>query len=257
MTVRDLDKKGVPNTWGINELSEILTVHKEMEDVMSGKLMLVMVLSIDIMAIIIALTLGKTPGQYFGEGTFITYLSFLQLLVISGLAWVIFNVRKDGSKSKAWKAPFLIWLIIAIGSVFLSLDEVSGIHENIDRFIHGSFKLHETSFTDRIDDVMVGCYGLFGLMMLYIYREEFKKFRKTFPLLKVGFIFMFTMVALDIVTNRNDILPIFIPDPYVSEKLHSWLDAIEDMLKIIAEGLFIGALYYCFEIARRLHLKPS
>ncbi len=223
---------------------------------MSRKSILLIIISIDIIVIIIALVLGKTPDQYFGEGSFITYLSFFQLIVISILAWIIFKIRKGGSKLKEWRAPFFIWLIMAIAFTYLSLDEVCLIHENIDFFIHRIFKIQETGFTDRIDDVIVGCYGLFGLMVLYFYREELKKYREAFPLLIVGFIFMFSMVLLDIITNRKDILQILISKPYLVSKLHSWLGVIEDMFKIIAEGVFIGGFYCCLEIARRLRSKP-
>lgn len=226
---------------------------------------LVIILSIDVIAIIIALVMGKYPEQYFEEGAFITYLSFFQLLAASILAFVIFTIRKrkvGGTDKlvcpclKGRKTPFLVWLIIAIAFVYLSLDEICMIHERLDYFIRQIFNIKKTGFTDRIDDIIVGCYGLLGLITLYFSREEFKKYKDAFPLLKIGFVFMFLMVALDILTNRDDILKMFISNPYVLTRLFSWLSAIEDMFKIIAEGVFVAAFYYCFEIARRLRAEP-
>jgi len=222
---------------------------------MSRKSILVTIVSIDLIAIVIALILGKTPGQYFGERYPMTYLSSFQLLVISGLAWKIFVMRLDESRLKFWKGPFFIWLIVAMTFMYLSLDEVGSIHEKIDFFIHRFFKIRETGLTDRIDDVIVGCYGLIGLMVLYLFREELKKYREAFPLLTVGFIFMFSMVTLDILTGRKDILRILISNAYVVNRLHLWLSAIEDMFKIIAEGAFLVGFYYCLEITRRLRSK--
>lgn len=223
---------------------------------MSRKLILAIILSIDIIAVIIALMLGEYPEQYFGERTFVTFISFLQLLAISALAYIIFKIRKDDAKSKNWKAQSLVWLIIAIAFMYLSIDEVYEVHENLDFFIHHVFRIQETGLTDRIDDIIIGSYGLFGLVILYFHREEFKKYRDAFPLLKVGFILMFTMIVLDALTNREDVLEMFISDSYIVWEFFSWLNAIEDVFKIIAEGVFIGAFYYCLEITRRLSPEP-
>lgn len=219
---------------------------------MSSKFILALILSVDIIAITIALALGRSPEQYFEEGAFITYISFFQLSAVSLLACIVFGIRVGETRSSGWKALPIIWLIIAIAFIYLSLDEVYEIHENLDFLIHRAFKLRETGFTDRIDDIIVACYGLFGLAILYFQRKEFKKYRDTFPLLKVGFAFMFIMAALDTLTNRKDILQLFISNPYTCKKLFLWLEAIEDSFKIIAEGTFMGALYHCFEITRGL-----
>lgn len=162
---------------------------------MSRNLILAVILSIDVIAIIIASMAGKYPEQYFKEGAFITYLSFFQLLAASIFAFIIFCIRWVEAGLKGLKMPLLIWLVIGMAFVYMSLDEVWEIHENLDFFIHRIFNIQETGFTDRIDDVVVGCYGLFGLIILYFSREEFKKYREAFPLLKGGFVFMFIMVV--------------------------------------------------------------
>src|SRR3972149_1207390 len=103
---------------------------------MSRRSFLLIIASIDILAITAALILGEAPDQYFEEEGFITYLSFLQLLVVSAFAWNIFRLKNKNKgllELKTWKAPHFIWLIIAMGFVYLALDEALMVHENIDR----------------------------------------------------------------------------------------------------------------------------
>ena len=200
-------------------------------------------------AISIALTVGDT-FKNFSETGFITYFSFYQLLLIAGLARETFIMRKGGTKVNAWKMPYAIWLIMALAFLFMSMDEIFVIHEHADYFIHDIFKIRETALTDRIDDILVGCYGLIGLGGLYIYREELKKCREAFPLFITGFIVMFVMVCLDIFTNRDDILRLFISDATTVYHVFYWLNIIEDILKIITGGIFAGAFYHCYKITQ-------
>ena len=213
------------------------------------KLVLLAILAIDLVAVILAATLGETPDRYFGEEKFMTYFSFFQLQIIYGLSIAIFIVRINSQGIKNWKMP-LTWLIIAIAFIYFSLDEVKMIHEGIDRGIHKSLKIPVTGLTDRIDDIIVLFYGLGGLLFLYLFRQELRIYKKAHPFIITAFIFMFLMVFLDILTNREDILLRITNVDFVDRSYH-WLKAMEDSFKIISEGIFIGAFYHCFEIARR------
>lgn len=215
----------------------------------SHKNILRMVIIVDVIAISIALITGNAP-KHFAEAGFMTCFSFTQLLIIAAVAREIFIVRKGGAKAKVLKQPYVIWAVVAAAFVFLSIDEIATVHEHIDVFIHNIFMIRETALTDRIDDILVGGYGLLGLAGFYIYRVELKEYKKAFPLFIAGFIFMFIMVCLDILTNRDDIFRLFISDPSVLYYLDYWLKIAEDIFKIMAEGVFIGAFYYCLEIAR-------
>lgn len=66
-------------------------------------------------------------------------------------------------RSSFWRDPSVVWAIIASGFLFLAADEVLRIHENLDQLIHYVFGLKETNLTDRIDDLIVGMYGLVGI----------------------------------------------------------------------------------------------
>ncbi len=225
---------------------------------MSRQSILLIIASIDVLAITAALILGEIPNQYFEEEGFITHLSILQLLVVSAFAWNIFRLRIEDegrSELEAWKAPHFIWLIIAVGFLYLALDEALMVHENMDKVIHSIFRIHETSITDRIDDVIFGLYGLIGLIVLYFYREELTNYREAFPLLKVGFVLMFFSAALDIFP-KDDILGLLISKRSLFKRLRLLRRVIEESFKILSEGAFIAAFYYCLEITRKVTRQP-
>lgn len=85
----------------------------------STKKLLLITLFINFVAIagviIRVILLEKDPYRYFDEGSLINWLSGLQLLIIAGINWQIYNLRKasHGSKSKQF-----IWQFFAFGFVF-------------------------------------------------------------------------------------------------------------------------------------------
>ena len=81
--------------------------------------------------------------------------------------------------------------------------------------------------------------------------EVLKEYRKTFPLFLVGYVILFLMVGLDILTNRNDILSMVISNPDILNAVFSKGRILEDMFKVLAEGMFIVAFLACFRIARQ------
>ncbi|NET06305.1 MAG: hypothetical protein F6K16_16705 [Symploca sp. SIO2B6] len=194
---------------------------------------------------------GKRPSRYFNEGGYISWISFFQLLACAILAWRIFKLHKGKLTFSTPKSSYRLWSIIALGFLFLAIDEVVEIHERIEDMIFQSLNLEETSFTRRIDDLIVGSYGLIAVGILYFYKEEIKKYSQVIPIFVCGFILMFAMVIFDLVSNKSDLLFLLIGDESFSEIIKHWLRALEETLKIFSEGVFIGALYRCLQISRR------
>lgn len=184
--------------------------------------------------VVVALAIGLyilTGNDYFDEGGFVTVYSSLQLLTI---AFIVFKIHRCSPT----KRRFSIWKIIAAGFVFLAFDEAFKIHETIDGLIHVILSIQENAYTDRIDDYIIAVYAFIGLGFLYVYREEFLSYRSTLPYFVLGFVMLFGMVGLDVLTNRNDILPIYF-DAGVAETLHRYLTFGEESLKIFAEASFL------------------
>ena len=183
------------------------------------------VLLFETLAIVIALALGYLQGNIetpFKEGGLITWISFFQLLLIAGLSWKVFTLHNGVLNRRGWRSPQMVWAIIAIGFIYLAFDELTLIHETLDKFIHNLFVVRETALTDRLDDIIVGFYGLVGIGILYYYREALKKYVEVFPYLISGFVFLFVMVGFDIVANRYDPFLTMIENTSLRAMLHAW-----------------------------------
>jgi len=204
----------------------------------------------DFLAVLLALGLGfawhQNPTAYTGEGDPITWLSFAHLLVISGLAGGVFYSRTDGSLDLAvWRQPAFVWLLIALGFLFLAVDEVAKIHESLDRFAHRLLQRPETALTDRLDDAILLGYGLSGMAVLYAYRSELISYRPVLPLVVCGFVLFLFMGLLDALVNRPDVFLFMGISQEGSASLGKWLGGVEEGLKILAEAAFLGAAYTC------------
>ncbi len=139
---------------------------------MKERSVLILLLILNSLAIGLAIIIYKNTGyNHFGEKGFITILSAVQLLVVSMLSYKIYQARGMMGRSSFWRDPSVVWAIIASGFLFLAADEVLRIHENLDKLIHYVFGLKETNLTDRIDDLIVGMYGLVGIGVLIAYRD--------------------------------------------------------------------------------------
>ena len=59
--------------------------------------------------------------------------------------------------------------VMGAGFVFLAADDAFLIHENLDFKIHAALGIETTTWTDRIDDILIGVYGVVGLAVLFIF----------------------------------------------------------------------------------------
>jgi hypothetical protein len=204
----------------------------------------IIIFSINLMAVCVAVGVNNITGvdiyDEIRKGGFITILSVLQLLAISRISFKIYNVRRKNILKSTNYSSYRVWAIISLAFLFLATDELIKVHENIDDFIHEIFNLQETSLSDRIDDILIGLYGVTGIGVIIAYKDEFKGYQGFIPFLFVGFILLFLMVIIDVITNRNDILPLIFNDG-TSEILYVWLSFSEDPLKLFSEVFFLTA----------------
>ena len=211
---------------------------------------LLRLVSIDLLTLTLALGMGVSwhgdPRAYTGEGDPVTWLSFAHLLASGGLAGVVFRLRTHGRPPLCgWRDPRWFWLLLALGFLFLAVDEVALLHESFDRSAHRILGLQETALSDRLDDVIVLGYGVLGVAVLYVYRTELAAYREVLPLVTCGAILFLFMQGLDMVGNRDDVLrAVGVPDEGVGI-LRSWLGGIEEALKLCAEAALLGSVYTC------------
>jgi hypothetical protein len=122
--------------------------------------------------------------------------------------------------------------------VSLALDEKFLIQEDIDHYIHRMFNLVETGWTDKIYDVLIGFWGLIGIVILFLYRNELNIHRQVPPILMIGFVFLFISVVLDALTNGASFIP-----PSLTHSVGRWVGALEECSKLLSEGAFMGFAY--------------
>lgn len=195
-------------------------------------------------AFALALILGLIVGDFdyhFQEHRFITWFSVVQL---GATAWVcreVFRIRR-----------VRLWLLLTIGFAFLAIDEGGKVHENIDRTIHKVFRIEETALSDRLDDLLIGLYGVIGLGVLYAYRDELRHYRSARRYVVAAFVLLFVMVGLDLAINRPDLLTRVTGD---EESATAWklrLGVPEEGLKLLGEMMFLFAALECRGVTRKL-----
>lgn len=214
---------------------------------------------IDILAIAIAISrailLDRSPMRYFGENGFITWISVLQLLVIAVFCWKISIVRSKRIKSapiRLSKSSVIFWRIMAMGMFFFALDEGLEIHENLDKGIHTLLQKESTSFSGRLDDFIILFYAIAGLIIIYLFKNEFKNFIASLSWFIWGFFFSLWTIVLDMVGHNRATFTKFANNLEQLNEIHHWFSAIEEIPKILAGGAFLVAFYYCFQISKKL-----
>ena len=207
----------------------------------SPKRILYLLLAFDLILILCITTFSDDPKKYFKEFQLFTWLSFIKLLTVAYLNWKIYSHKKPAGTKLSFRDDYSIWFIIALGFLFLALDEVLLIHENTDKLIHILFGMEETGLTDRIDDLIVLIYAILGILILYSYRNELIKYSKSIPYLAIGFFFLFLRIVIDFITNRNDVIPRIVSDVNLILRVNEILAIIEGSTKLLAETFFIFA----------------
>ncbi|MEL6456217.1 MAG: hypothetical protein AAFQ40_16080 [Cyanobacteria bacterium J06623_5] len=219
---------------------------------------LIQVLGLNILALVGTIAVSAPFGQVyrqFEDGGFVTYFSVIQLFIASYFAYKIFKIREKPIKHP-WKSPVAIWGFISLGFSFLALDDLLMIHEWLDKVIHSIGQIEETGASDRIDDLIVGGYGIIALGLLVHYRRELKKYRNALPYVVIAFILLFSMVGVDALTNRDDLL-LMVFSPAVTANIMGWVFIPEEAFKIISEAFFIVSAHSCYHTAKKLALQTA
>lgn len=202
---------------------------------------------------------GQALDAQFGEWAFITYVSTALLIVIAGLMVTMTWVRARQLQGSALNQRLvcLVWAMLAGGFLFLAVDELFSLHEQMDEWIHHFFHLRETPLTDRIDDAIVGCYGLFGLWFLSRYRGELRRLRSVWGTLRMAFLLLFMMVGMDLLTNSwvtgGSIKTASVP----VETLATVGSIVEETLKLSSETMFLLAFLSLVSISRAARRSPA
>jgi hypothetical protein len=203
----------------------------------------------------VCLGLYKTgnPSRYFGEGRFTTAISCLQLLAVAVFCALIFLQRNRVMRGRPGRLAVLVWAAIAAGFVFLTLDEALQFHEKLDKWILRTLSLENNQITDRLDDALIGFYGLCGLIVMWACRSEMLRFRSVmFKPLVLGFIALVLSVLGDTISNGDELLLAMTGDLALAKKLNGWFSVVDGAFTLIAEGFFVAAFFAGWKQARTL-----
>ncbi|WP_299984877.1 hypothetical protein [uncultured Ruegeria sp.] len=195
----------------------------------SARHIIVTVAVLNLLMVVIGYIGHDNPTKHYREGTVGTHISILLLALIALVNFQIFLRQRH-----------VIWLLISLGFTFLAFDEGYEIHEGLDKAFHRFLGISQTSLTDRIDDILIGIYGLIGAGILYRCRAEILRHQVLLQYLFIGFAFLAASVVFDAVTNDNALfLWIGIPEAQVLDfKLP--LRALEEVCKLMAEAFFLA-----------------
>lgn len=128
---------------------------------------------------------------HFYESRVGTYYSGLLLVTCAALAFAVARVPP--------RRVARFWLVAGAGFLFLALDEMTLIHEGIDKWIHARLGWRDDDpLTDHIDDAIVILYGAVALVWGFRYRATLLRLRWATLLLSIGFISFLVMAALDV-----------------------------------------------------------
>ena len=215
------------------------------------RILLSIALILAAVAIVLAIAWKTGPFFYhFAEIRLVTLYSFFQLLATAYISFLICKHLGKESSLKWHKSPFVRpFFISAIGFLFLGLDEILSIHENLDKLIHHILMMKETPWTDHIDDIILLFYGLIAIFFVKDFIKEFKRHPYMIGLLIGGFLLFFTMFYLDFVSNNTETFTHFLSKSMAYGDLRHRQDIfrmVEDSAKILGEAFFLSAFAAAF-----------
>jgi hypothetical protein len=156
------------------------------------------------------------PAWHFYEARAGTYYSGILLVASAGLSLAI-------ARRLAGRALARFWLVAGVGFLFLTADELTLIHEGVDKWIHARLGWPaDDPITDHIDDAIMVLYGIVALVWAFRYRETLLRLRWATRLLSTAFVAFLVMESLDVVD--------------VSKTL-------EEAVKVMSEALIVVGLF--------------
>jgi hypothetical protein len=145
---------------------------------------------------------------------------------------------------------------MAVGCVFLALNDKVLIHEGLDRTFHKMMHMHQTAWSSRIDDFLVGVYGIIGLVTLWFYSKEILRFRRCMRLFCGGFAVMFLAVIGDTSSSRPDFFT-WLAGARYTPVLMEIGEIFDEGGKVLAEALFLTGFASALFDARAMALASE
>ena len=212
---------------------------------MTARRLLAILLILISLAVIAAIVVGIRQGELlseFGDSGFLTIVSAVLLISGGVIALKLFGVRRADETTRLRKSPSFVWLIVGISLIALAADDKFKLHESLDHRVHDILQMKQTPLTDRIDDVIIAIYVIIALTLVYIYRDELKRYTGASRYVAAGFGVTILMVILDVITNGPELIELVFED-LTAETVQSRLSVLEEFCKLAAGSFFVTGLY--------------
>ncbi len=181
--------------------------------------------------IVYASWVGEDYAEFFwGEHNAVTWFSSVQLLLIALVAYanhqalgVVRDCDAGDSSGRRW-----VWLVFALGFVFLSIDERFEFHEYLRDDVFRPRELFDVPFL-RMSDISMYVYIAVGLSLGALLLAELRSDRRALVLFATGVLIATASVVVD--TLDKDItrqLPFY----------RFWTSAFEEIGELWAQLLF-------------------
>jgi hypothetical protein len=206
-------------------------------------------------AVVHGLLRTGNPSRYFGEGRWTMFVSCFQMFLVAVFSFGVFSVRRKHPEVARAREHWL-WALIGGGFVYLTADDAFKLHERLDHFITRSLHLVPSGWTDRIDDAIIGVYGLIGLGVLFYFRREVLRFRPMLRPLAVGMVFSALCILCDTLSNRPDFFQWLTGNAGLAQQLETWFAVGDGAFQLCAQGAFVAAFYVATQYALLL-AKPA
>lgn len=159
------------------------------------------ILATSMLCILLALAGADNPYFHFDENRIATWMNALQILACALISLSLFRLRKqkcDGA---------LLWLLVAIGAVFLAADELFSFHDYdgpIMLILRKNLHLEFSEFAIITDNFYLSCadlvllgYGLTAVVVCVCFRHEFWQDRWSVSFFMLGTIILAASAAID------------------------------------------------------------
>ncbi|WP_341212308.1 hypothetical protein [uncultured Limimaricola sp.] len=194
------------------------------------------------LALVLAIATGialQDLDHQFRESGIVTYTSAALLALTAATSLRIGRLRREGA-GWSWRDPRIVWLAIGLGFVWLALDDLAQIHENLDRLLHRLAGIEETPLTDRLDDLIILAYGLIGAGVMWACRSELRRFPQMLGWLATGAALLVLQVAIDALLNDASWVLFSGFSAARPDLAHDLGEILEESVKLLAEAAFLS-----------------
>ena len=200
---------------------------------------------ISLLAFAAFLATNLITATSYGEKSILTDLSTFQLAGCSMIS-IIIPIALFSKKGNLKVFEWLVWIALAIGFAFLAMDDKFMVHERIDKAIHAAFQWRETKISDRIDDIIVGIYGVIGMIFIISNRKHFRFSPRFINYAKYALALAFVMVLCDMKGIYG-----------LNQNINQILSHLEEWTKIFGGGFIFIGLLCALEDALHSHPKDD